>query len=376
MSERVLVVGGGVAGFGAARALSLRGVPYTLVERLETPPPTSVLGINLPGNAVRALDALGVGDEAVRSGRPIVRREYRTSSGRLLFDVDERDFWKGVASSVCLRRSTLLDLLRAGTDPATVRWGNPLVRAESAGATVRVRLGNGAAEAFGFVVGADGVHSTTRGAVTGEAGLQPSRMSSASWRFQAPNPGVACWTAWTGRDGTFLLIPIDDKHVYGYASTTRRGAAIDNPDWLANTSRAFPAPVRDAVDAALTHPGRPYHSPVEVVRAERWSLGRIALIGDAAHSMGPVWAQGAGLALEDALVLAGLLAERSDWTVVGAEFERLRRPRVELVEAATERLSRLAGLPIWLRNLVGPVLGPRTYQEAYGPLRAPLSSTV
>ena len=372
MAGRVLVVGGGVAGFGVARALSSRGVPCTLVERLE-PMPASVLGLNLPGNAVRALGALGVGDEAVRSGRPILRREYRTSADRVLFEIDEAEFWSGVAPSVCLRRTALLDLLRAGVDPATVRWGCPFVHAEPAGEAVRVQLGTGPTEEFGFVVGADGVHSATRQAVVGEESLRSSRMSVASWRFQAPNPGIGCWTAWSGRAGTFLLIPVDAEHVYGYASTTRRGSGMDSTDWLADTSRAFPAPVREAVDAALAHPAELYYSPVEEVHAERWSLGRITLIGDAAHAMGPVWAQGAGLALEDALVLAALLAERTDWANVGAEFETIRRPRVAPVQAATDKLSRIAGLPIWLRDLVGPVLGPRTYREAYGPLRTPLS---
>ena len=204
MAGRVLVVGGGVAGFGVARALSSRGVPCTLVERLE-PVPASVLGLNLPGNAVRALGALGVGDEAVRSGWPILRREYRTSADRVLFEIDEAEFWSGVAPSVCLRRTALLDLLRAGVDPATVRWGCPFVHAEPAGEAVRVQLGTGPTEEFGFVVGADGVHSATRQAVVGEESLRSSRMSVASWRFQAPNPGIGCWTAWSGRAGTFMV---------------------------------------------------------------------------------------------------------------------------------------------------------------------------
>jgi len=371
MSERILVVGGGIAGFGVARALSLRGMSCTLVDRAPPPPP-SVLGLNLPGNAVRALGELGVGDQAVRSGRPILRREYRTSTDRLVFDIDEAGFWSGVAPSVCLRRTDLLDLLRGGLDRATVRWACPLIDTEPAGAVVRVRLGTGTVEEFGYVVGADGVHSATREAVAGGKTLGFSRMSVASWRFQAPNPGIGCWTAWSGRAGTFLLIPVDAEHVYGYASTTRSGSGLESTNWLADTSRAFPAPVREAVDAALTRPAELYYSPVEEVHAERWSLGRITLIGDAAHAMGPVWAQGAGLALEDALVLAALLAERTDWANVGAEFETIRRPRVAPVQAATDKLSRIAGLPIRLRDLVAPVLGPRTYRDAYGPLRAPV----
>jgi 2-polyprenyl-6-methoxyphenol hydroxylase-like FAD-dependent oxidoreductase len=178
---------------------------------------------------------------------------------------------------------------------------------------------------------------------------------------------------WSGGQGTFLLIPVDGEQVYGYASTTRGGAAGDDPQWLAATFAGFAEPVPSTVAAVLDDPGQLYYSPVEEVRCQRWSRGWLVLVGDAAHATGPVWAQGAAMALEDALVLADLLAARDDWTGVGAEFERLRRPRITHVQAATDRMSRIAGLPARLRDLVAPLLGPRAYRAAYGPLRTPVA---
>jgi 2-polyprenyl-6-methoxyphenol hydroxylase-like FAD-dependent oxidoreductase len=375
MTSRVLVVGGGIAGFGLLRALSLRGVSCTLVERLPAPP-GSGLGLNLPGNAVRALAALGLADEVVDRGRRIRRREYRNKAGRLLFAVDEEAFWGEVGPSVCLRRGDLLDVLRASTPEVTPRWHTPLVLAELVDEGVRVQLESGSTETYDFVVGADGVHSAVRRVLLATDDSRRSLMTEASWRFTAPNPGVDCWTVWSGGQGTLLLIPVDEEHVYGYASTTRGGAAGDDPQWLGSTFAGFPEPVATTVAAALNDPGQLYYSPVEEVRCEHWSRGRLALIGDAAHATGPVWAQGAALALEDALVLADLLAERRDWSSVGAEFERLRRPRVAHVQAATDRMSRLAGLPGRLRDVVAPVLGPRAYRAAYGPLRTPVAQAV
>ena len=371
MTSRLLVVGGGIAGFGLARALWLRGVSCTLVERLPAPPGPG-LGLNLPGNAMRALAALGLADEVVDRGMRIRRREYRNQAGRLLFSVDEEAFWGEVGPSVCLRRGDLLEVLRASTPDVTPRWDTTLAGAELVDQGVRVQLGSGPAEIYDFAVGADGVHSSVRRAVIPEADPRRSLMTEASWRFTAPNPGVDCWSVWSGGRGTLLLIPVDENHVYGYAAATRGGAAGDDPQWLAATFAGFPEPVRVTV-AALLDPGRLYHSPVEEVRCERWSRGRLALIGDAAHATGPVWAQGAAMALEDCLVLADLLAARDDWTGVGAEFERLRRPRVAHVQAATDKMSRLAALPGRLRDMVAPVLGPRTYREAYGPLRTPVT---
>jgi len=368
MDGGVLVVGGGIAGLGLARALTLRGVPCTLVDR--APMSTAAgLGLNLPGNAVRALGALGLADQVVDRGVRVRRREYRNGSGRLLFAVDEEGFWGG--PSVCLPRGDLLDVLRAGTAAVPARWDTGVARVEQLPGGARVRLESGATEEYGFVVGADGVHSAVRPAVV-DGSTRPSLMAESSWRFSGPNPGVDCWTVWSGRRGTILLIPVAPGLVYGYASATSGGAASTDPQWLAVTFAAFPEPVRAVVASVLRDGGPLHHSPVEEVRCERWSRGRVALIGDAAHATAPVWAQGAALALEDALVLADLLAAGSEWTGAGAEFERSRRPRVAGVQAATDRMSRVARLPGRLRDVLAPAIGPRAYRAAYGPLREPV----
>jgi 2-polyprenyl-6-methoxyphenol hydroxylase-like FAD-dependent oxidoreductase len=130
--------------------------------------------------------------------------------------------------------------------------------------------------------------------------------------------------------------------------------------WLRSTFDHYPKPVRTAVSSVLADPSSLYHSPIEEIRLDSWHRSRVVLIGDAAHATAPVWAQGAALAAEDALVLAELLTTRDDWATVGGEFERRRRPRVEHVQKMTDRLSRTAGLPGWLRDAILPLAGPRT----------------
>jgi 2-polyprenyl-6-methoxyphenol hydroxylase-like FAD-dependent oxidoreductase len=268
---------------------------------------------------------------------------------------------------VCVHRAHLIDLLLADLPPERIRWETALDAVADNGS--KVRFATGGTETYDFIVGADGVHSTIRRAIVGETAPRPALLSSASWRFMAPNPGVRCWTVWTGTRGTFLLIPVDADEVYGYASATRGGAVGSSPDWLRSAFGDFPELVVRTIEAVRREPQTLYHSPVEEVRVPRWSQGRIALIGDAAHATAPVWAQGAALAIEDAIVLADLLATGDDWSHVGAAYEQQRRPRVAHVQKMTDRMSRIARLPIWFRDTIAPVVGPRSYRETYGPLR-------
>jgi 2-polyprenyl-6-methoxyphenol hydroxylase-like FAD-dependent oxidoreductase len=373
-SRRILVVGGGIAGFAMVRALAQRGITATVVDRLSGPPEAG-LGLNLPGNAVRALQVLGVGDGLRERSMPVRRREYRNARDRLLFAVDEARFWRDGAGSVCARRGDVIDLLRADTAPTVLRWGTTVSAVAEAGQTVEVSFSGSETESYDFVVAADGVRSAVRTSIFGSGGSRAALLSAASWRFVTPNPGVDCWCVWSGAGGTFLLIPLTAEHAYGYASATQGGPVDPDPQWLRSTFGDYPPLVRRAVSSALADPSSLYHSPVEEVRLDSWHRGRVVLIGDAAHATAPVWAQGAALAAEDALVLAEMLAARDDWERVGDEFERRRRPRVEHVQKMTDRLSRAARLPGWLRDAILPVLGPRSYRETYGPLREPVIST-
>jgi 2-polyprenyl-6-methoxyphenol hydroxylase-like FAD-dependent oxidoreductase len=364
----VLVAGAGIAGLAMLRALRRYDIPTSAVEQRSTTADTG-LAINIPGNGVRALAALGLDDRLHDLGAPVDRREYRNARGRLLFSVAEREFWNGQGGSRCVRRNELTRLLMDGLPPDTVHNGQTVAAVENTPESVHVSLADGTTTSAGFVIGADGVRSAVRGGTFGADGRRSAVLSTASWRFMAPNPGVDCWTVWAGAHGTFLLIPVDHDEVYGFASASRGDTVSADPDWLHSTFATYPEPVRSVLGTLQTRPQALYHSPIEEVRIERWTRGRTALIGDAAHATAPVWAQGAALAAEDALVLARLLGENKDWTTVGAEYERLRRPRVAHVQAMTDRLSKTAGLPTWLRDLMLPVVGPHSYRSTYEPLK-------
>ena len=288
-----------------------------------------------------------------------------------MFAIDEASFWSEVAPSVCANRAVVLDALAAGVP--VERGICATAVSQQRDAHVRIAFSDASVALADFVVVADGVRSTLRGGVT-SARPQPSLMTNASWRFLTEDPGVSCWTAWTGHGRAFLIIPVAEGQVYAYASSSAGEDVGTDASWLEEAYARYPKPVTRAVGQVLSSTISPYRSAVDEVRISTWHKGNVVLLGDAAHATGPVWAEGAGMALEDAIVLADLMAENDDWSMVGRTWEAVRRPRVELVQAATDRMSRLAGLPSWLSHSAAPFAGPRAYRATYAPLRTPAFS--
>lgn len=152
---------------------------------------------------------------------------------------------------------------------------------------------------------------------------------------------------------------------YGWVSSPGSGRVSELP----NRFRGFPEPVRRAVEVAAARLEAVVHSPIREMRMPRWFQDSVVLIGDAAHATAPVWAPGAAMAIEDALVLAERLAAQPDRERVLAEFEARRRPWVAHVQTMTDRMSRSAELAPWIRNALMPLVGPGSYRAAYGMLK-------
>ena len=122
----------------------------------------------------------------------------------------------------------------------------------------------------------------------------------------------------------------------------------------------------------LRYADNAYFAPIEEVAPPAWTAGRFVLIGDAAHASSPNMAQGAAMALEDALVLADLLATSQDIDEALTEYRQRRTARVTWVQEQTHRRDRTRNLPPIIRNITLRLAGKRIYQSNYRPLRDPL----
>lgn len=356
---RVLVVGAGVAGLAFARAAGARGMHVEIVER-DGQLPTAGAGMYLPANATRALDTLGVGPDIAACGNPIVRQQFRDHRGRLLADVDTRTFWHGIGECLAMRRTALLDVLRAAAGGVDVRFGVTVTHIEGAAA---VTLSDGTTRTFDVVVGADGTRSTVR-QLAFEGG-PPTPVGQTAWRYVVDDqPDLTDWVVRLGRGCAFLTIALGEGQVYCYADVNSTlSTGLD--DWRDHFA-AFGAPIPDL----LAHGRRAHQAAIEQVTAPRWTDRGVVLIGDAAHASSPNMAQGVAMAVEDALVLADLLAAREVDDALAAFIDR-RTPRVRWVQRQTRRRDRTRGLPAVLRDATLRMAGHRIYASNYTPLRLP-----
>jgi 2-polyprenyl-6-methoxyphenol hydroxylase-like FAD-dependent oxidoreductase len=371
VGTRILVVGAGVAGLSLARALRARGLEAELVER-SVDWPVAGAGIYIPGNGLRALRQLGLGEEVEAAAAVVARRRLLDDSGRLLIDFDEAGLWHDVAPPLALHRRELHDILLRGAAGTPIRLGTTITAIVDRATEVHVELNDGSTGSYDLVVGADGTHSSVRTMVFG--GPAPRLVGQAGWRFVVEgHPEIAGWKAWLGRDRGFLALAIGRDRVYGYVDVRSRDAADPtdgDPSRLVPLFASFAEPVPTILGQAL-RTAELYFAPVEEVNPLTWSKGRVVLVGDASHASSPNMAEGASMAMEDALVLAESLATNPDVPAALEAYRARRAERVGHVQATTHRRDRLRYRHPLVRRAIMGVAGHRVFRAHYHPLLAP-----
>ncbi len=323
MPERVLIAGGGIGGLAAALALARDGARVTVFEAHDGPGEVGA-GLQLSANAVKALRALDLEEPiAARASRPEAIELRLPGSGRLVSRValGARHEARFGAPYFHIHRADLHAVLAEAADAhpqIQVMTGARVERVTHAKAQVGVELTGGAETSGDILIGADGVRSVVREGVAGKD--EPVFTGMMAWRACVPMktdevvPPVA--TVWMGRGRHLVTYPLPHRGVMNLVGV------VEKKDWREESWR-----VEGSVEEMTADFGG-WHASVDALLArleqplrwalyERhplavWSAGRVALLGDACHAMPPFLAQGAGMALEDAVVLARKLKQNPD----------------------------------------------------------------
>ncbi len=360
---RVIIAGGGIGGLAAALALQARGIDAVVFERSATIRELGV-GINTLPHAIGVLAGLGLlpalDAVAIRTHELIYANRHGQMVWRELRGVEAGH----PVPQFSIHRGRLQGVLLSAVEqrlPDAVRCGHTLdsFADDGAGVTARFRLADGSMveERGDILVAADGIHSVVRAHFYPDQG-PPLWNGIMLWRGAVP------WAPFlTGRsmiiaggmDGKLVLYPIapepDGRVLLNWAIMARVAPGGTAPprreDWSRTGSldELMPRVAGfhvNVVDVARVIQATPefYEYPVcDRDPVERWSWGRVTLLGDAAHPMYPVGSNGASQAILDANALATHLAEGSEPVDALAAYAAERAPAT----AAIVRSNRLGG---------------------------------
>lgn len=344
MGNKAVVVGGGIGGLATAIGLRLIGWEVTVLERARVLDDAGA-GISLHANGIRALDALGVGAEVRAVARPQYTGATRTPRGRCLARMDGTALERTLGTPIVgIPRAVLHRLLRDALPPESLWAGAEALSVDrSDPEQPRVRLENAELDAD-LVVGADGVNSRLRAQLFPD---HPGPAYSGSTVLRAitedPVALAADFELTWGRGAEFGHIAFADGRAEWHA-VLNAPEGIRFPDPLAEVRRrcgGWHSPIPALLAATRTEAVLHHDIKELVVPVPAYAVGRVVLLGDAAHAMTPNLGQGACQAMEDAAVLTAALATESTVGAALARYDTERRPRSQAVALAARRAGRM-----------------------------------
>ncbi|MGW8137429.1 FAD-dependent oxidoreductase [Sphingomonas zeae] len=315
-AQRILVIGGGIGGLTAAIALRGRGHSVDVVER---DPDWTVYGVGIiqQANVVRAMAQLDLLDDYLSAGVGFDAVEVFLPNGHKVARVPSHRLVEGRPANVGIGRPALHKVLgdRAQASGAVIRLGVTPTQLTQDADGVTVTCSDGTTARYDLVIGADGAYSQTRAQLMPDAPT-PAFTGQGVWRYNLPRlPDMDALQVYNGPSGVGL-VPMSETMMYMFVTTAEPGNPFYPVDGLAATMRAKlagAAPAIRELAEGITDDAAVVYRPLEALLVEGpWHRGRVVLLGDAVHATTPHLGQGAGMAIEDAIVLANELDRHDD----------------------------------------------------------------
>jgi len=339
-SPQVVIVGGGISGLFAAKALTANGLGVSVYEQAPALGEIGA-GVFLTPNSVRQLYRMGLGPAVEKWGARVgPDSRYFRHDGTAIAPVQVTDS-AGWNATFGMHRADLVDFLAAALPSGLVHTGHRAIKFEQQGEVARVSFANGVSAEADAVIAADGIHSELRPYV-----YPPSRpvfSGSVAYRGtvaheRVPHWPTDAWMMWLGKGKHFLTFPLRAGKLINYVGFVpadqemkESWSAPGDPDVLCEEFAGWDP----RIEGLLRQVQKTFRWALyDREPLPGWTRGRLTLLGDAAHPMLPHLGQGANQGIEDGIALATILAQAGRQRVPAAllAYERLRRERVAQVQ--------------------------------------------
>lgn len=343
-NQSILVIGGGIGGLTAAIVLRAKGHGVTVIER---DPEWSVYGVGIiqQANVLRAMKQLDLLDNYMAAAVGFDFVAVHAPDGTLVAKVPAPRLVEGYPANVGIGRPALHKVLgdRTIAAGAEVWLGVTAEALEDRGDEVHVRFSDGGEGRYDLVIGAEGVYSPTRQWLLPDA-PQPEFTGQGVWRYNLTRPAdLDSLHVYNGPTGVGL-VPMSEALMYMYVTTPepdnpfyeRAGLAATMRAKLANTAPA----IRELAEQITDDDGVIYRPLEALMLYGSWHRGRTVLLGDAVHATTPHLGQGAGMAIEDSIVLAEELDRHADIEAALSAYRERRFERCKYIVESSLAICR------------------------------------
>jgi 2-polyprenyl-6-methoxyphenol hydroxylase-like FAD-dependent oxidoreductase len=380
--SHAIIIGGGIGGPAVSLFLRRAGIESRIFEAYPEPA-TAGGGFQIAPNGIRVLNALGLADRVRAAGVTSSNFVFRNQHGKIISQINVSGSGYGVTLTRAAFQRILLDEI--GRQGVPIEYGKRLCGIGFEGDVVVARFEDGSVERGDILLAVDGVHSRAR------ALILPDYAFPRYTGFLGIGGFVEAGSVPPAdpQDAHRLNFSVGSRYQFGYAMLSdapiRWGWWTHLPQEQEVTRTELQAISDDVMRDRVLAAFKGWHSPVEalvsntakIIRTAiydvpslpRWHVGRVMLLGDAAHAMSPASGQGASLALEDAMLVGQFLAERSGTvTEAFAKAESVQRLRAErIIKQAAEndrrQVNELGAFGQWMRDRMFPLFAPVIARE-------------
>lgn len=349
MKYEFIISGAGIAGLTTAIALQKEGYHVKVLERTRELKVAGA-GLGLGANAWKGLERLGITNDLELKCNLIKSTKFLDQKGHLINKMDiERLNRKYGFAYFTVHRADLHKVLVQHLLPATLELGKKVINFENNKSGVTVYLEDGSSFEGKALIAADGIHSVIRKNCLPD--VNPRFSGYTCWRSVVKVPKEKFvsgdFTETWGSKGRVGIVPLVDNQIYWFACVNAPFQSQRMSDFT--TTDLYPifqdyhSPIPDLLkwtrDENLV-----WNDIMDLKPLSRFSFDKTLLIGDAAHATTPNIGQGAGQAIEDAIILSNVLKRNNNIQDAFNEFEKLRIPKTKKVVNLSWRIGKAAQL--------------------------------